>query len=139
MIFSLLSPITALFSSLPLWPLFILLLAALSLVLRGLDECLFMRMPPEGTEAYAFAQSDERERYLDYMQQLGAHHGHHHGEDPLRELDPHQQLQQPPLARAGGPQQAAPPPPPVSETDRKALLASFTSSKFYRNLPGMLD
>ena len=133
LILSLLSPLTALFSSLPVWPLFILLLAALSLVLRGLDECLFMRMPPEGTEAYAFAQSDERERYLDYMQQLGAHHGHHHGEgDPLRELD-----QPPPSQRAAGGQAPAapPPPPPVSETDRKALLTQFTSSRFYRGIP----
>lgn len=134
LVLSLLSPLTALFSSLPVWPLFILLLAALSLVLRGLDECLFMRMPPEGTEAYAFAQSDERERYLDYMQQLGAHHGHHHGEgDPLRELD-----QPPPSQRAAGGQQPAappPPPPPVSETDRKALLTQFTSSRFYRGIP----
>jgi len=130
----LLGPLLALFSDLPLWPLFILLLAALSLALRGLDECLFMRMPPEGTEAYAFAQSDERERYLDYMQQLGAHHGHHHGEDLLqRDFD-----QRPPLQRAGGQQQQqqqSAPPAPVSETDRKALLTSFTSSKYYRNLP----
>ena len=130
------------FSGLPMWPLFILMLALLSLVLRVCDHYLFMSLPPIGTEAYAFAQREERLRLLDFM---AMEHPHHHGGNDeysqlLHEIQhgtlqgqglPQQQQQQQ-QQRALQPQ--PPPPQPPSETDIKALLTSFTSSRYYRNI-----
>ena len=134
-----------LFGALPWWPLFILLLAFLSLALRGCDECLFMRMPPQGTEAFAFAESEERLRLVDEYMLLErggghSHGGHHHGSayDPsLQQLQQQQQQQQQQnQQRAQQPQQQQKEQLEGSKAERvdaQALKAEFLRSNYYRS------
>ena len=134
-------------SALPLWPLFILLLSLVALALRLFDECCFMSRPPEGTEAYAFALREEKLRYLD---QLIAEGGQAPGGEDFSRLirENEHYLEQFPFPADGAPAPAAAPraaaapqpqqpqPQRASETDIKASLAAFTTSKFYRKVLG---